>query len=102
MLTNQSKKRLQIYSNLLKVIAHKIVPDKPIGHSRRHRPGRSVRRSKAVWTRRLRRSLSRRVLTRSASKRVARSQHESVNAVNRAYPLRTKPRHELNKQLQTA
>ena len=73
LLAAHSKKRLQIYSTLLKVIAHKAVPE---------RPGRSVRRSKA--------------------ERVARSQHESVNAVKTAYPLMTKSRHELNKQLQTA
>ena len=67
LLAAHSKKRLQIYSTLLKVIAHKAVPE---------RPGRSVR--------------------------VARSRHESVNAVKTAYPLMTKPRHELNNKLQTA
>ncbi|MDJ0696272.1 IS4 family transposase [Mastigocoleus sp. MO_188.B34] len=61
LLTAYSKKRLQIYSTLLKVIAHKAVPE---------RPGRSQPR---VRKRR-----------------------------PKAYPLMTKPRHELNKQLQTA
>ena len=61
LLNNQSKKRLQIYSTLLKVIAHKAVPE---------RPGRSEAR---VRKRR-----------------------------PKAYPLMTKPRHELNKKLQTA
>ncbi len=61
LLTDQPKKRLQIYSTLLKVIAHKAVPE---------RPGRSEAR----------------VLLRRP----------------KAYPLMTKPRHELSKQLQSA
>ena len=61
LLNNQSKKCLQIYSTLLKVIAHKAVPE---------RPGRSEARVR---------------------KRRPKS-----------YPLMTKPRHELNKKLQTA
>lgn len=61
LLVASSKKRLQIYSTLLKVIAHKAVPE---------RPGRSEPR---VRKRR-----------------------------PKAYPLMTKPRHELRKQLQTA
>ena len=61
LLAAYSKKCLQIYSTLLKVIAHKAVPE---------RPGRSEAR---VRKRR-----------------------------PKAYPLMTKPRHELNKQLQTA
>ncbi|MFW9259235.1 IS4 family transposase [Nostoc sp. CALU 546] len=61
LLAATSTKRLQIYCTLLKVIAHKAVPD---------RPGRSEPR---VRKRR-----------------------------PKAYPLMTKPRHELRKQLQTA
>lgn len=61
LLAAYSKKRLQIYSTLLKVIAHKAVPD---------RPGRSEARVR---------------------KRRPKS-----------YPLMTKPRHVLRKQLQTA
>jgi len=61
LLAATSTKRLQIYRTLLKVIAHKAVPE---------RPGRSEAR---VRKRR-----------------------------PKAYPLMTKPRHELRKQLQTA
>jgi len=61
LLATSPKKRLQVYRTLLKVIAHKAVPD---------RPGRSEPR---VRKRR-----------------------------PKAYPLMTKPRHELQKQLQTA
>ncbi|WP_100902050.1 transposase [Nostoc flagelliforme] len=61
LLAATSTKRLRVYRTLLKVIAHKAVPD---------RPGRSEPRV------RKRRS--------------------------KAYPLMTKPRHELRKQLQTA
>ena len=61
LLAADSKKRLQIYRTLLKVIAHKAVPDRPA----RNEPRVRKRRPKA-------------------------------------YPLMTKPRHELRKQLQTA
>ncbi|WP_375506474.1 hypothetical protein [uncultured Nostoc sp.] len=61
LLAAHSTKRLQIYSTLLKVIAHKAVPDRPA----RNEPRVLLRRPKA-------------------------------------YPLMTKPRHELRKQLQTA
>jgi transposase len=61
LLNNQSKKRLQIYSTLLKVIAHKAVLERP-----------------------------------------ARSEPRVRKRRPKAYPLMTKPRHELNKQLQTA
>ena len=61
LLTNQSKKRLHIYSTLLKVIAHKAVPERP-----------------------------------------ARSEARVRKRRPKAYPLMTNPRHELNKQLQTA
>jgi hypothetical protein len=61
LLAATSTKRLRIYHTLLKVIAHKAVPE---------RPGRSEPR---VRKRR-----------------------------PKAYPLMTKPRHELRKQLQTA
>ncbi|MEH2023987.1 hypothetical protein [Nostoc sp.] len=56
-----SQKRYQLYRTLLKVIAHKPVPNRPA----RNEPRVRKRRPKA-------------------------------------YPLRTKPRHELRKQLQTA
>jgi hypothetical protein len=61
LLAANSTKRLQIYRTLLKVIAHKAVPD---------RPGRSEPR--------------------------VRKRRPKI------YPLMTKPRHELRKQLQTA
>ena len=61
LLAATSTKRLQIYRTLLKVIAHKAVPDRPA----RNEPRVRKRRPKA-------------------------------------YPLMTKPRHELRKQLQTA
>jgi Transposase DDE domain len=61
LLAASSQKRLQIYCTLLKVIAHKAVPE---------RPGRSEARVKKRRP--------------------------------KAYPLMTKPRHELRKQLQTA
>jgi hypothetical protein len=70
LLAASSKKRLQIYFTLLKVIVHKAVSDWlchcPLGN----RPGRSEAR---VRKRR-----------------------------PKAYPLMTKPRHELRKQMQTA
>lgn len=56
-----SKKRLRLYRTMLKVIAHKAVPDRPA----RNEPRVRKRRPKD-------------------------------------YPLMTKPRHELQKQLQTA
>ncbi len=61
LLAASSQKRLQIYCTLLKVIAHKAVPE---------RPGRSEARVKKRRP--------------------------------KAYPLMTKPRHDLCKQLQTA
>ncbi len=61
LLAAASTKRLQIYCSLLKVIAHKAVPDRPA----RNEPRVRKRRPKA-------------------------------------YPLMSKPRHELRKQLQTA
>ncbi|MFN6496324.1 MAG: IS4 family transposase [Nostoc sp. DedQUE01] len=61
LLASHSTKRLQIYRTLLKVIAHKAVPD---------RPGRSEPR--------------------------VRKRRPKI------YPLMTKPRHQLRKQLQTA
>lgn len=61
LLAATSTKRLQIYCTLLKVIAHKAVPDRPA----RNEPRVRKRRPKA-------------------------------------YPLMSKPRHELRKQLQTA
>ena len=61
LLAATSTKRLKIYRTLLKVIAHKAVPDRPA----RNEPRVRKRRPKT-------------------------------------YPLMTKPRHELRKQLQTA
>ncbi|MEH1826804.1 MAG: IS4 family transposase [Nostoc sp.] len=61
LLAAHSTKRLQIYRTLLKVIAHKVVPDRP-----------------------------------------ARSEPRVRKRRPKAYPLMTKPRHELRKQLQSA
>jgi hypothetical protein len=56
-----SKKRLRLYRTLLKVIVHKVVPDRP-----------------------------------------ARTEPRAKKRRPKVYPLMTKPRHELRKQLQTA